>query len=240
MTSYNYPGVELELFTSARNWKRYWSNHINPFIGQNVLDVGAGIGSNLELLWHVPASWTCLEPDPFLCQRLYEKANLLNASTFITVLNATISDLPITSDFDTILYIDVLEHIEKDVIELRNASNYLGNGGHLIVLAPAYQFLYSPFDKAIGHFRRYTKRSLLRATPKGFKLKYCSYLDSIGLFASLANKIVLRSRTPSFNQISSWDSFLVPASRVADKFLGYSFGRSVCLVWEKLGSSSSV
>lgn len=240
MTNYNYPGVELELFNSATNWKRYWSNHIKRFIGLNVLDVGAGIGSNLDLLWHVPASWTCLEPDPFLCQRLLEKTNLLNASTFITVLNATISDLSPAPDFDTIIYIDVLEHIENDVIELRNVSKYLGYGGHLIVLAPAYQFLYSPFDKAIGHFRRYTKRSLLRATPKGFKLKSCSYLDSVGFFASLANKIVLRSNTPSFNQISSWDSFLVPASRAVDKLVGYSFGRSVCVVWEKLGSSSFV
>jgi len=60
--------------------------------------------------------------------------------------------------FDSILYVDVIEHIEDDAAEIRRAASHLAKDGHLAVLCSARQSLYSPFDKSVGHYRQYSKR----------------------------------------------------------------------------------
>ena len=107
------------------------------------------------------------------------------------------ASLPSEDRFDTILYVDVLEHIEDDRGELAGAAARLRTGGHVVVLAPAHQALYSPFDKAIGHFRRYSHRSLLAAAPSTLQPVAAYYLDAVGMAASLANRLLLRASMPS-------------------------------------------
>jgi SAM-dependent methyltransferase len=231
MTSIDYPGSELDLFSHATNWKSYWASQVAPFVRGRVLDVGAGIGSTIaNLAPHTDASWTALEPDAALAQRIRNNVatSALPAST--TVVHGTVRDLAPSQRFDTILYIDVLEHIENDRQELAAASEKLDPGGHLIVLAPAHQWLFSPFDRAIGHFRRYTRRSLLSAMPSSLQVERMRYLDFAGLAASLANKCLLRSASPTRAQITTWDKLLVPISMALDRGFGWRFGKSVLLV----------
>jgi SAM-dependent methyltransferase len=135
--------------------------------------------------------------------------------------------------FDTILYIDVLEHIEDDAAELGRARDLLRPGGRLIVLSPAYPRLYSEFDRAIGHHRRYTKGSLRALTPATLRLRRLAHLDVAGCVSSLSNALLLRQSLPTPGQIRLWDRVLVPCSRALDPLLGYGWGRSVVAVWEK-------
>jgi SAM-dependent methyltransferase len=139
----------------------------------------------------------------------------------------------LTEKFDAILYIDVLEHIESDREEISKAAALLNNGGHLIVLSPAFQFLYNPFDKAIGHYRRYNKRMLRQLTPHTLKLLHCRYYDSAGYFAALVNKLLLRQKYPTVKQVLFWDRWIIPVSRITDKLLFNSFGKSIISVWKK-------
>lgn len=90
--------------------------------------------------------------------------------------------------FVTILYIDVLEHIEDDKEELKKASCHLKPGGYLIILSPSLQILYSTFDAGIGHFRRYTKKSLKSILPSSLKIERLLHLDTIGLLVSMGNR----------------------------------------------------
>jgi hypothetical protein len=136
-------------------------------------------------------------------------------------------------DFDTLLYMDVIEHIEDDRGELSRAAEWLRPGGHLIILVPAHQWLYTPFDRAIGHFRRYTRTTLRRAGPAGLDLVRLIYLDSIGLLASLGNRMILNRSLPNPNQIALWDKVMVPLSKIVDPLIAYSFGKSVLGVWRK-------
>ena len=106
-------------------------------------------------------------------------------------------------------------------------------GGNLIILVPAHNYLFSPFDKAIGHFRRYNKKMLKKAAPKNLVQKKLIYLDSFGLFASLANKLLLKQSYPTLKQIKFWDNYIVPISRVMDKILFYSVGKTVVGIWQK-------
>ena len=107
------------------------------------------------------------------------------------VIVGNCSDLE-TNSFDNLLYIDVLEHIKDDREEIISAARRLRPGGHLITLSPAHPLLYSEFDAAIGHHRRYTRASILCLTPDTLKPVRVRYLDSVGLLASLANQLLLR------------------------------------------------
>lgn len=229
-----YIGNELELFSKANNWKSYWKRSISKYIGSNVLDVGAGIGSNLEYLWEKSAKWYCLEPDPTFIPKIIKVSENIEAKLYVTPFQGTLSDLKIENNsFDTIIYIDVLEHIKDDFRELELASKFLVPGGHLIVLSPAYQWLYSPFDAAVGHYRRYSKKTLAKLSPENLKIIKSEYLDSLGCIASLINKLFLQQSTPSSSQIYFWDKVIVNFSRILDKLVLNSFGRTIYFVWQK-------
>ena len=227
-----YQGTELELFAAARNWKTYFARQLAPYIGARVLEVGAGLGSNIPYLSHAGVrEWLCLEPDPEMARGLGENIARGALPTACRVIQGGIERLPVESRFDTILYLDVLEHIERDRAELAEAGRHLEPGGALIVLAPAHPFLFSPFDAAIGHHRRYTKAMLTGIAPPGFRLQACRMLDSAGFFASLANRLLLRAAQPSRSEIEFWDRLLVPLSRLTDRATGFRFGKTILAVW---------
>jgi SAM-dependent methyltransferase len=225
-----YEGTELEVFSHAHNWKRYWAARIRPYVRGAVLEVGAGTGVNTPLLKADDCSpWVCLEPDPVLVGELESRCRSLGCD----VHPGTLDDLPEASRFDTILYIDVLEHIENDREELRRAAGFLRAGGHLVVLAPAHQWLFSPFDAAIGHYRRYTRHTLADAAPSALTPIRLDYLDAVGVLLSLGNRVGLRQRTPGKTQVWLWDRGVVPLSRGLDPLLGYRAGKSVLAVWRR-------
>jgi 2-polyprenyl-3-methyl-5-hydroxy-6-metoxy-1,4-benzoquinol methylase len=207
-TSYEYAGEELANFSIVVNWKTYWSSTILPYLGKYILEVGAGIGSSTKILSSMSSAetWLCLEPDPV-------REN---------------------DHFDSILYIDVLEHIEDDEKEILLASEHLLENGHLIILAPAYPFLFSEFDKAIGHYRRYSRGMFADNYADSLHRVSIRYLDSVGLLTSLGNRFLLRSSLPTKEQLAFWDRYLIPLSRVTDWIVRYRFGRSILAIYQKV------
>ena len=99
------------------------------------------------------------------------------------------------------------------------------------MLAPAHPFLFSRFDAAIGHYRRYDPADLAALTPPGCRLEACFMLDCAGFFASVANAVLLAAALPSPRQIAVWDRVLVPISRSLDRATGHKFGKTVVAVW---------
>jgi len=199
-----------------------------------VLEVGAGIGGTTEVLCAgAHRHWVCVEPDAALAARLEARIRTGALPPFCECRIGTLSSIPETERFDTVLYIDVLEHIEHDREELARAALHLNPGGHLVVLAPAHAWLWSPFDAAVGHCRRYTRASLLALGPAGTRVVRVRYLDSVGLLASLANRVLLRSDLPTAAQIRLWDRGMVPLSRGVDPLFGYRVGKTVVVVWER-------
>lgn len=226
----HYVGTELELFAEAKNWKAYFARSVAGWVRGDVLEVGAGIGTNTtELYVSAVRSWLCLEPDASLAERAKTAvAQLPNARV---VVGTTVSALSSLERYDSVLYIDVLEHIEDDADELVRAAALLRPGGHLVVLCPAHQELYSELDRAVGHFRRYDARSLTACGPASLALEEVFYLDSVGMLASFANRALLKSGQPSLGQIKVWDRFMVPLSRWLDPCTGRRLGKSVVAVW---------
>jgi hypothetical protein len=126
-----------------------------------------------------------------------------------------------------------LEHIDNDREELNQAASHLRPGGHLIVLSPAHQRLFSPFDAAIGHFRRYNRPMLRSISPPSLHLEQLIYLDSAGLVLSIANLLFLRQSMPTKAQLRIWDGWVVPVSRVLDRCLLKSVGKSIVGIWRR-------
>jgi len=227
--SASYPGTELELFRHATNWKAYFGRFVKPFIGRSVLEVGAGVGATTAALCDgTQERWVCLEPDPTLAAEA-----LTVVPGCCEVIVGTTADLDARPQFDTFLYIDVLEHIDDDRGELERATRLLRNGGHLVALVPAHQSLYTRFDAAIGHRRRYDRAMLDAAMPKPLERVMSRYLDSAGILLSLANRFVLRSSTPTPRQVAVWDRVVIPISRVIDPLLGYGVGKSLLEVRQR-------
>jgi SAM-dependent methyltransferase len=226
-------GDELNLFAVATTWKSYVHFHLRPYLSGDILEVGAGIGAATAAFYDgTQRRWVCLEPDRDLADRI--KSNLAPELINCEVIVGTLSDLDPEEQFDSILYIDVLEHIEADAAELARAASRLKANGTLAILAPAFPWLYSPFDAAVGHYRRYTKASLRSVVPADLRETKLIYLDSAGLLASLGNKLLLRSPIPSRAQIQFWDRAMVPISRYADRALNHMIGKSILGVWQKV------
>ncbi|RIA10267.1 methyltransferase family protein [Flavobacteriaceae bacterium MAR_2010_72] len=233
--STNYIGSELELFSHAKTWKAYWGNQVLPYLGTRVLEVGAGIGTNTGHLIQqssIIKEWVCLEPDATL------SGQILNSlpepyKEKVEVRTEYLSDYTTQDLFDSILYIDVIEHIEDDQEELLLASSFLKEGGYLIILVPAHPFLYSDFDKAIGHFRRYNKNMLKQAVGQTLRLDCLRYLDTIGICASTVNKLFLKQSYPTLKQVQFWDTVIVRFSKVIDVLVGYKLGKSLLGIWKK-------
>jgi hypothetical protein len=135
--------------------------------------------------------------------------------------------------FDAIIYIDVLEHIKDDGTELGRAASHLKPGGVVAILSPAHQWLFTPFDQAVGHYRRYNKAMLRAIAPQNCEEVRMVYLDSVGMSASMANRLLLQSAHAKAGQVLFWDRFLIPISRIADPVLRYAVGKSVLAVWRR-------
>jgi SAM-dependent methyltransferase len=236
---YTYVGSELDLFATATTWKAYVRRRLEPYLGREVLEVGAGQGGTTRFLIRPDVVlWVCLEPDPSLAAKLASSIAARELPAACQVAVGTVASVEDEPRFDTLLYIDVLEHIEDDRAELARAAGRLKPGGHLVVLSPAHQVLYTPFDRAIGHYRRYNRASLQGVGPEGLDLVRLIYLDSVGLIASLGNRLVLRSSMPNPRQIRVWDKAMVPLSRLLDPILGHRVGKSILGIWRKPASSA--
>jgi ubiquinone/menaquinone biosynthesis C-methylase UbiE len=233
-TEQPYIGQELTIFAHAKNWKQYYASIIRPYFGKRVVEAGAGLGATtLELCDGTQEEWICLEPDSALrsgIDRLIAEGKLPHCCQ---TRGGFVSNIPTEQEFDTFIYIDVLEHIEDDRAELQEASSRLSPGGRLIVLSPAFNFLYSPFDKSIGHFRRYNRKMYEALTPAECRIEKMMYLDSVGVGTSLVNRMFLSQPMPTINQILFWDRRIIPFAKLVDWLLRYSFGRSLLGIWVK-------
>jgi hypothetical protein len=227
----NYTGKELETFSKAKNFKKYWSSIFKARVKDKkiLIEVGSGLGSNVNFLKDIAKKYIGIEPDTQLCSKAKSS---YETETFI---NGDMDDLKNSQylDFDVIAYIDVLEHIERDYQELEIAVNKLCVNGYILIMVPAHQYLFSNFDKSVGHFRRYSVENLLSIMPINIKCLEIKQIDIIGyLIAYLINKTINPKGLSSFG-VTIWDK-LIPISKVIDRITGYKIGKSIIFIGQKV------
>ena len=228
MNKYKYTGTELELFKDTKNWKKYIFNEIQEYIKGDVLEVGAGIGSFTNILKSSQFnSLVALEPDQEQCNI---SSTLVDDHRIEHICGTCANFRESYINFDTILYIDVLEHINDDANEINMAYSLLKQGGHLIILSPAHKYLFSEFDRSIGHYRRYNK-DISMLFNKFSKIEL-AYLDSVGMLCSLFARLTSQI-CPTYSQIMFWDKFIIPISRIVDKITFHIIGKSILAIAKK-------
>ena len=222
----------LEFFDISDNYRSYQIELFENYVGKEILEVGAGRGKIIEILaQNSEKQFTLLELDKNFFDILNNKFNSKN----IKVLEERTQNIK-ENKFDTIFYLDVIEHIEDDRFELDTAYNLLKKNGHLIIIVPAFQILFSKFDQKVGHFRRYRKEFFKRySEEKNLKIKKLVYFDFLGFFIILFSKLLNLSNSKKTTLgIKIWN-FLIPLSRLIDKITFHSIGKSILCIYEKKG-----
>jgi hypothetical protein len=175
----------LEIMNTANNYNHWIVEEIKPYLGKVNAEVGAGIGSISKLIAPHVEKLIAFEPDETLIPIL---RNNINGRA--EIINSTLTPI---QRLDSLIYINVLEHIENDRLELKKAYNILKQDGCLIVFVPALQWLYSDFDKSIGHYRRYYKKELVNLIENtGFKIVKAKYFDFPGILPWFINFTLLK------------------------------------------------
>jgi glycosyltransferase involved in cell wall biosynthesis len=208
----------LQSVRRARGFNGWLVRQLAPFVGRRVLEAGSGIG-NLTEFFLDRERLACVDVDPFYVERLSQRYGHLANLSFH---QADLSQLHncnalCKARLDTIICINVLEHIENDAKVLRNFYELLQPGGHAMLLVPANPRLYTGVDKALGHFRRYTRQELVsKMRDAGFDVvesKGFNRLGSLGWFVS--GKLLGRT-TLSAGQMKLYE-WLLPLAKLVDR-----------------------
>ena len=226
--SIKYDGWELNEFDNANNFRNYQFERILKYIKGQTAEIGPGTGSNIKKYINQISSLHLYEPSKNLFKVLKKKFK----HNKIKIINKPIEIKK--KKFDTIIYLDVLEHIQNDEVEVKKALKNLKKGGYLIINVPAFNLLYSEFDKDVGHFKRYKKNDLKKIlTNQKYNKVEMEYYDSIGFILVLLSKIVNVNYKKNFNKkIYLWNN-LIPISKLIDKCVFNSFGKSLICVIKK-------
>ena len=224
----DYPGKELEIFDKAVLWRKYIYFLVKKYIKNDLLEVGAGIGSFTKNYKNNLKNITLTELDKQNIKRLKKRFK----GSKIKIKAKLTSEL--NGKFNSILYMNVLEHIKNDKKEINISLNKLNKKGYLIILVPAHNELYTKFDKEIGHFRRYKVNFFKKLKFKNARIVKLQYLDCLGYFLYYLNKIFYKNEIyPSKAKIFIWDKFFTPLTFFFDRFLNYRFGKNVLCIIEK-------
>ncbi len=219
----------LDIMSEAQNYNDFLFGIIKTILKKNlvnkILDFGAGQGFFAKLLkqYYNKADINCIEIDDEYYLKLKEDG-------FETYYD--IDDIKCNEKFDLIYSFNVLEHIENDFETLVKIKNKLSENGNLLLYVPAFQFLYSNFDKKVSHKRRYSKKDLIAKTQKaGFEINKIEYVDSIGFLCAIIYKIFVNKDKLNKNTLKIYDRFLFPISRFLDKIgFKYIFGKNLLLI----------
>lgn len=222
----------LERFAEADNFNRWLFETIEPFCAGHILEAGSGIGNVTHLFLEKNFLLTGSDVNPEYCSVLRQKFGHYPNLKGIKELDLADISIEKTSpelidQFDTIVALNVIEHIQDDRLAIHNCKKLLRQNGILIILVPAYQIIYNSFDEELGHYTRYTSDSLREMIEEqGFEVIHKQYFNSIGLFGWIINGSIFRRKLIPRSQLQLFDR-LVPVVKFIDKITLNSFGLSV-------------
>ena len=218
----------LEDLSDARAYRRWLADLARPYLGPEPLEIGSGTG-DYALEW-VPdvTAFTCTEADQ---TRLDGLAQRFAGHDVINVRYLLLGDdsNPERSHSGAVAF-NVFEHIPDDVGALRSLATHVRPGGAIVLVVPAFPSAMSRFDRAIGHQRRYTTESMLRAIRHaGLTPEQVRYVNPVGL-VSWYVMVKALGRTPRNGLLlRTYDRTVVPMARALDRFR-MPFGQSVFAV----------
>ncbi len=235
-----YGGHDLESMLNAQKYYSWVARMFGDHIGKNIVEVGAGTGSfTKHLLERKPQSLTLVEPSvdmyPHLQKRVKSLAKLAPETT-IQTHNGSLKDIQKTlkTKPDTIIYVNVMEHIEDDADEIKLAYKLLKPGGTLLIFVPALQRLLGSFDKQVGHHRRYHKKDLIaKHDDAGFVIEKAHYVDMLGITPWWLSFRVLKRKKLNQSVVRLYDNLAVPVISTLEGAVTPPIGKNLISVARK-------
>ncbi len=234
-----YAGRDLEGMCFAENYHRWILRIFEPFLGTQLVEVGAGTGSFSELVLKGRIeSLSLVEPSEEMYKILHSRINRGHRSVKINTYNAfftRVADhIRVNQRPDSIIYVNVMEHIADDETELRVAHQTLDDGGRIFIFVPALRWLYGSLDQQIGHHRRYTRGELeSKCVLAGFQVIRSGYFDFAGIVPWGIKYRVLKSEKLEPKAVKLYDKFVVPAARAVESFIKPPIGKNLFVIAEK-------
>ena len=220
----------------TKNYNKWIFDNIAPYLGNRIMDVGAGLGNFLPFLSDRDFVLAIDTLDVFidnLNQQYSACANMLIGKCDIQ--DNKVIELAGRYNIDTVICNNVLEHVQDDQKALINIRNIFSSPGNLVIIVPAFKFLYSGWDRSVGHFRRYAYQDIRDKLVKAnFRVTLKFYMNLAGVFGWLLNGRILRN-TPNKNssvrkQALFFDRYMVKILRCLEARVHPPLGLSLIII----------
>lgn len=226
-------GIETleRLAAAAPRYNAWLIERVLPWVGRRVLEIGAGVGTMSAFLADRERV-VLTDTNAGYLERLRARfAGQPQVRIVALRLPATNGDLQ-AERLDTIICLNVLEHVRDDELSLATMFQLLQPGGRLVLLVPSLPAIYGTLDRALGHFRRYTPSELRRKyAAAGFRTRHIEYFNMAGIPGWWFTGRVLRSELIPTASLRWYDA-LVPLFRL-ERFLPWRLGQSLIAVGER-------
>lgn len=200
----------------ARNYRRFEYETVAPHVGRSMLEVGSGLGDFAEQFLPRLDRLVVSDADPYCVGELEERfADRPN----VVVESFLLPEVPkLAEPVDTIVAMNVLEHVEEDVEALRRLAGLVTPGGRIVLWVPGYMRLYGDFDRKVGHVRRYTPKTLRASvTAAGLRVEVLKPINLLGGIAWWAAVRIGGVGTPRPRVVRIYDRLVVPTTRFIER-----------------------
>ncbi|MGI5212765.1 class I SAM-dependent methyltransferase [Plantactinospora sp. CA-290183] len=217
----------LEGLATAVNHRRWFVELALPYLGDNPIEIGSGLGDYAIEWAPFLDRFTATEADP---DRLIALKERLAGEPTIEVRQML---LPTTEqgDYSAAVSYNVLEHIEDHVSALRSMRSLVRPGGAIVLIVPAFEFAMGPADIATGHVRRYTKKTMRAALEEaGLEVETLHYANALGLIGYYMATNVFRLMPKEGPMVKVYDTLVLPVTKAAERVVRPPFGQSVFAV----------
>jgi hypothetical protein len=230
VTDHHVQSGVLEDLTEAVNYRHWLAGLAAPFLGDDPIEIGSGIGD-------YAAEWLATVPRITVTETHEDRLKLLH-ERFVDDARVEVRRLTLPAgeagEHSAAVALNVLEHIPDHVGAIRTVTGLLRPGGHVVLIVPAFEFAMSKFDRTIGHVRRYTRASAGEVlTAAGLEIEELRYLNPLGLMSWFVVCRLLGSYPRNGLMLRSYDRAVVPLARGLERRWRPPFGQSVFAVGRK-------
>lgn len=219
----------------ADNYNQWILQYFRPYLGNSLLEIGTGFGNFRRHLYDIK-KYVSVDIDTEVVERA-KKADMSGDYLVADVADKNIIDKLKGFTFDSVLCVNVLEHVKNDRDAVMNMMQLIDNDGHLLLFVPALPGLYSDMDKLAGHVRRYRKRDITKIFEgTDYQIKKLEYFNPLGGMGWWFNKFFAHTDLDSNainKQIEFFNRYIVPLSKKINILTRYFFGQSLICVVQK-------
>lgn len=226
-----YAGRDLEALAVLSRYRGWIVSRFAPYLAGAALEIGAGLGAISGRIRPLVDTLDLVEPSPRLAAEIGRRFAADSGVRVFAEPFETFARRDAPGSRDSIVMVNVLEHIENDALALRRIRDLLKPGGHLLLFVPALPVLFSKLDRTYGHFRRYTRRGLVdRVAEADLAVLRVRYFDLLGvvpwwLLNTLGGAVEFN---PSLVRL--YDAVGVPLTRAVESVFSPPTGKNLLLI----------